>query len=598
MKMLFPGGLNENDGTLMEECQEGWNFELRYGDTDLRPRMPNDLKGTATNTGDIRGIMQLIKKDDTETTIVFADDGVTPTIYLWDGGTTWTSKRTTSLVTGSKLRDVHFVLDDTLSIVDIAKLTPLMRWDGTTVSRHLTGLAVAQPVSVTGITRTGTTATVTTAVAHGRATGDVVFIAGADQTDYNIEAEITVTGASTFTYEVANSPVTPATGTITWDLAVELYAKYGVIHNGRLWLFNITTDDGTAVDLPHMMVASFFEDIESFDTAKRAQDDTFSTGEEAFFMLSKDLRPINGVTVFNKNLIISTEDGKIYRLAGTDSTNYEWVDYYAGSAAIGTESMVNMGNDVAFMRKGGNIESLVATDTSGDVEADDISRWIPDTIKDLSGALTVYDQSNQKVYFFTDGKVLVLFKDALYGYGGKLSPWSIYKTQLASQYYTNAARYLRRPGESTYAVYWGDDSGNVYDMNGGGYGDATTTSIETRRRTKLVNDMNPVQEIINGKVQYRRQGECQLVLEFDWSDDYNISQAIINLKGPPADDVAPYFGGEIYWGGDWYFGQGFAFADKVSTRGFSPTGRSESFFLTASLDTSVRYKVDHIDIFA
>ena len=69
-------------------------------------------------------------------------------------------------------------------------------------------------VSVTSITRSGTTATVTTSAAHGFITDDIVFIKGADQTDYNILTSITVTAPTTFTYEVENSPASPATGTI------------------------------------------------------------------------------------------------------------------------------------------------------------------------------------------------------------------------------------------------------------------------------------------------------------------------------------------------------------------------------------------------
>lgn len=72
--------------------------------------------------------------------------------------------------------------------------------------------------SVSSITRSSTTATVTTAIDHGYATGDSVVIAGAAQTDYNGVYVITVTGDTTFTYTVANSPVTPATGTITVEL--------------------------------------------------------------------------------------------------------------------------------------------------------------------------------------------------------------------------------------------------------------------------------------------------------------------------------------------------------------------------------------------
>lgn len=71
--------------------------------------------------------------------------------------------------------------------------------------------------SVTSITRTGTTATVTTSGTHGKVTGDYVEIAGANETDYNGIFEVTVTDTTHFTYEVANSPSSPATGTITWD---------------------------------------------------------------------------------------------------------------------------------------------------------------------------------------------------------------------------------------------------------------------------------------------------------------------------------------------------------------------------------------------
>ncbi len=70
------------------------------------------------------------------------------------------------------------------------------------------------PLTVSSITRSSTTATVTTSASHLLVTGNQVSISGATQTDYNITATITVTGATTFTYEVANSPTTPATGTI------------------------------------------------------------------------------------------------------------------------------------------------------------------------------------------------------------------------------------------------------------------------------------------------------------------------------------------------------------------------------------------------
>ena len=72
-----------------------------------------------------------------------------------------------------------------------------------------------QVISVTSITRSGTTATVTTASSHNLASNVPVTIAGATQTEYNLtDAVITITGLATFTYQVEGSPVT-ATGTIT-----------------------------------------------------------------------------------------------------------------------------------------------------------------------------------------------------------------------------------------------------------------------------------------------------------------------------------------------------------------------------------------------
>jgi uncharacterized phage protein gp47/JayE len=74
-----------------------------------------------------------------------------------------------------------------------------------------------QTISVSGITKLGTTATATTASSHNLATGVIIdSITGADQSEYNVtNAQITVTSATTFTYEVSGSPASPATGTIS-----------------------------------------------------------------------------------------------------------------------------------------------------------------------------------------------------------------------------------------------------------------------------------------------------------------------------------------------------------------------------------------------
>jgi hypothetical protein len=71
-------------------------------------------------------------------------------------------------------------------------------------------------LGITSITRSGTTATATTTQADAnRSTGEYYTIVGANESDYNGTFQITMLTPTTFTYQVENSPTTPATGTIT-----------------------------------------------------------------------------------------------------------------------------------------------------------------------------------------------------------------------------------------------------------------------------------------------------------------------------------------------------------------------------------------------
>lgn len=76
-----------------------------------------------------------------------------------------------------------------------------------------------------GITSTGGVATVTTPVAHALQNGTFMRISGANESAYNGDVAITVTGATTFTYAVTGSPASPATGTITSKVAPSDWTK-------------------------------------------------------------------------------------------------------------------------------------------------------------------------------------------------------------------------------------------------------------------------------------------------------------------------------------------------------------------------------------
>lgn len=87
----------------------------------------------------------------------------------------------------------------------------------TTASTTITNTSI----SVTSLTRSGSTVTGITANDYEFGTGQTITIAGAVEIDYNGAQEIIVTAADTFTYEITTTPTSPATGTIiaTDDLA-------------------------------------------------------------------------------------------------------------------------------------------------------------------------------------------------------------------------------------------------------------------------------------------------------------------------------------------------------------------------------------------
>jgi len=136
-------------------------------------------------------------------------------------------------------------------------------------------------LAITSITSASTTATVTTTAAHGMATGDIVTIRGADQSEYNGTYSITVTGASTFTYTFASSGTSPATGTITYlqglssDTLVMIKGADDILYIGdgnKIHAFDGQTgDNGTfsynVLDLPSDYTITGFARIRPYKLA-------------------------------------------------------------------------------------------------------------------------------------------------------------------------------------------------------------------------------------------------------------------------------------------------------------------------------------------
>lgn len=151
-------------------------------------------------------------------------------------------------------------------------------------------------VSVSSITRSGTTATVTTATAHGYSNHQFVTVAGSDQSDYNGEQRITsAPTTTTFTFEVENSPTTPATGTMT-------VTKRNIVY--RFWQYPTALTTSSTVLIPDQY-ADCLVAYAYFIKAGRVEGMRGSAGDamEEYNQITSDMRKENNRRKwFNKGI--------------------------------------------------------------------------------------------------------------------------------------------------------------------------------------------------------------------------------------------------------------------------------------------------------
>ena len=525
----FKHGLNENISPRITECVEGYNFDLEAFRSDFIPRLPIDLKGTATNGSKITGLLQLVTRAGVETTLAVAGT----VAYLWDGGSTFTSKKT-GLTADALLRSSFWALGDYIVITDVNLNNVVATWDGTTYGT---------------LTHTG--------------------------------------------------------------IAGNLFAKFGIVHLNRLWLFNIIANGTT---LPHVILASKFQDPTTFDSATQGGPTSvgggaFSTGLEAFFLPIPDLKAINGVCLFANQLIISTDKGRLWNLSGTSSADFQVVDFQDTAPAIGVDTVVSMGNDICYPRQGNEIVSLYNTQAFGNVLQATLGHWLTTTLPNVSVFnQIVYDVTNQRILFFVNGKILVLYKDIMVQNRGAAedapSPWGVYTTQDISSFNTSVAMYMLRPGTQTYSVYFGDSTGRILDLYGtntsGDAGNSNNQVVCYRKSRHIgIEVINPwpyVEENITGHVRYTRNAPVTLTVTFDWDDEYNSTYNVLQLKGPPANDPAPYYSGAFYYNKTSYYNQGFSAARRRSSMNIDPAGKSPGFYVSLSANSATPFQVNQLEL--
>ena len=128
--------------------------------------------------------------------------------------TTSTASQVYSSLTSDKLQFVNITNTAGSFLVTCNGSDAVTIYDG---SNWFTVATTTTAQTISSITKSGTTATLTTASPHGLLTNNRVTISGASSSEYNGTFVITKTGASTFTYVMASAPAANATvvGTYT-----------------------------------------------------------------------------------------------------------------------------------------------------------------------------------------------------------------------------------------------------------------------------------------------------------------------------------------------------------------------------------------------
>lgn len=364
------------------------------------------------------------------------------------------------------------------------------------------------------------------------------------------------------------------------------YAKYLSIADERAMFSNVKDAGGAS---PHMMVGSERSDYTTVSVSDRP---SISLSEaDAFFLLTPDLRPINGHVEAFGSTILSTEKGEMFNLTGTSAKDFAFSPFYPGSAASGDEPIAYVGNDILYGRQG-RIESLRDTDRFGDSEADDVTKPVSNETEDYAGWTIVYNARLNRAYCFPDdGSECWVLQNTMRG--GNVSPWMRWTTDHSLAFRPTFVMSMLDPLDGLEYVFMGDSSGHLYRLEGSGTaGDGGTAEIAVEWLTKLFSAPLDMQTFnFEGWVKYRKNVAFQIQLMFEMAGEA-ASREIVTVEVPGVSGAA-HFGGAHYFGGTVYFG---ALLDRLIRQRFMATGQASDFQLRVGVSGHVRFAINEIGI--
>lgn len=389
--------------------------------------------------------------------------------------------------------------------------------------------------------------------------------------------------------------------TMTENLSGDFIAKYCFVENEVAYFANVSIG---GADTPHVLLASKRGDNNTLDSSTRAL--LTVNQEDAWFLPIPDFRPINALENNFGKILVSTERGRLYQLLGTSSFDYELVPMYANSAAAGDEAVVNIGNDLIIGRAG-NIDALSGVQNFGDVETDDLDRWIHPLIEDVVDWRLVYNPTLHKVYCFPKDRseCFVLHKSILLTGDG--SPWSKWTTTQEMSFQPTTMIPIRRPSDGVDVVYLGGSDGSIYELEGTGAQDGGTDNITSFRVSGTIDpprDPSNNNQLVfdqDGFVDYRRLAANTFTLTFQHGG-VNFFDQNVTVPIEDSADFAVYDAGttssdyydEAGNGPSSFYGIGGL--DRTARKTFSSAGQSSSFAVKGEITGSAEFEIDQIGL--
>jgi len=371
------------------------------------------------------------------------------------------------------------------------------------------------------------------------------------------------------------------------NLVGDFKAKYIFVEDERARYANVISN---SVTTEHMIVSSKLSDHDNLSTSDRP---TSALGaDDPYFLLTPDLRAINGIASAFGVMAVSSERGSMYKIEGQDTSDTSIGKLHPRSFASGDEAMIYSGNDIPYGRVG-RIESILSTDRFGEVASDDLSVPIKDQIKDLKDWTIAYNPRTDKVYFHAAGKEFVWeYNKTLAGSG--LSPWSKLTTSHSMSMNPSTMMMCVDPDDNLEYIFMGDGDGNVYRLEGtGADGDAGSNDIKMSWRSKLFR-LPPKMSFndFEGYVSYRSGTSETISIKFLFAgSEPSNDTATVPLQGTPG---TQFWGGANYWGEDKYWGV--PFEGRFRREELDANGNSEEFQIEVSYEGKGTIEINEIGL--